>query len=68
MQADLERVARFYREYLEFAERLKFDPSRIETAPDSERFFQGTIDEAVVASESIEAFAAKRCPRAYDIL
>lgn len=68
LQADLEKVARFYRAFLEFARSLEFDPSRIANAPDSERFSQATVDEAVVASGRIEAFAAERCPRAYDIL
>lgn len=68
LQADLEKVARFYRAFLEFARHLEFDPSRIANAPDSERFSQATVDEAVVASGPIEAFAAERCPRAYDIL
>lgn len=68
LQADLEKVARFYRAFLEFARSLEFDPNRIANAPDSERFSQATVDEAVVASGRIEAFAAERCPRPYDIL
>lgn len=68
LQADFEPVVRFYRAFRELAERLEFDPRRIENAADSERFTQETIDDAVVASRRIEAFAAERCPRAYDIL
>jgi hypothetical protein len=68
LQADLEKVVGFYRAFLEFAKRLDFDPSRIASAPESERFSQETIEDAVVASGTIEAFAAERCPRAYDIL
>ena len=68
LRADLEKVVRFYRAFLEFARRLDFDPDRIAKAPELERFSQATIDEAVVASRSIEAFAAERCPRPYDIL
>lgn len=68
LRVDLEKVVRFYRAFLEFARRLDFDPDRIAKAPDSKRFSQATIDEAVLASGSIEAFAAERCPRAYDIL
>lgn len=68
LRADIDRVAAFYREFHEFAERIGFDPARLETAPESERFSQGTVDQAVAASERIEAFAAERCPREYDIL
>jgi hypothetical protein len=68
LRAELRKVVRFYRAFLEFARRLEFDPDRIAKAPDSERFSQATIDEAIIASGTIEAFAAKRCPRAYDIL
>jgi hypothetical protein len=68
LRADIDRVAAFYREFHEFAERIKFDPARLETAPESERFSKGTVDQAVAASERIEAFAAEHCPREYDIL
>ena len=68
LRADIDSVAAFYREFHEFAERIAFDPARLETAPESERFSQGTVDQAVAASERIEAFAAERCPREYDIL
>jgi hypothetical protein len=68
LRADLEKIVAFYREYRELARRLDFDPGRIEEAPDSARFSQAIVDEAVAASGVIEAFAAERCPRAYDIL
>jgi hypothetical protein len=68
LHADIEKVVRFYRAFLEFAQRLEFDPKRIANAPDTERFSEATIDEAITASGKIEAFAAERCPRAYDIL
>jgi len=61
-------AAAFYREFHQFAERMEFDPARLENASDSERFSQATVDQAVAASERIEAFAAERCPREYDIL
>jgi hypothetical protein len=68
LHAELEKIVRFYREYLELARRLDFDTSRIEKVPDSERFTEGTVDEAVAASGRIEHFAAERCPHPYDIL
>lgn len=68
LQDDFEPVVQFYRAFLEFARRLEFDPRRIENATDSERFSQETIEDAIVASGRIEAFAAERCPRPYDIL
>jgi hypothetical protein len=64
LRSDVESVAAFYGEFHEFAERIEFDPTRLETAPDS----RATVDQAVAASERIEAFAAERCPREYDIL
>jgi hypothetical protein len=38
VRADIDRIAAFYREFHEFAERIEFDPARLETAPESERF------------------------------